>query len=202
MNEPASTLPAADTTPMAFKEWSLVCEAMGRGFSSLFLRKGGIAEGREGFSFKHRSFWLFPTFFHAQLGSLCLPPGWHPEPPPTGDQDRADLRIRWRAEIAWTTVVTDESLLPELAPWHLWNEEVVRERFHYEDAPGIHLAYARISALPADWVIPWERGFGGCRSWVSLPDQGSAEHLPLLRPCRAEEEWERDSLALRALLGL
>jgi hypothetical protein len=36
---------------IAFKEWAIVCEALGRGGQSIILRKGGIAEGREGFSF-------------------------------------------------------------------------------------------------------------------------------------------------------
>jgi len=34
---------------VGFKEWSLVCDAFGRGEQSIILRKGGIAEGREGF---------------------------------------------------------------------------------------------------------------------------------------------------------
>lgn len=49
-----------------FKEWALVCEALGRGRQSIILRKGGIAEGRDGFSFRHNEFFLFPTWFHEQ----------------------------------------------------------------------------------------------------------------------------------------
>jgi hypothetical protein len=41
---------------MAFKEWAVVCEALGSGRQSVILRKGGIAEGREGFAFLHREF--------------------------------------------------------------------------------------------------------------------------------------------------
>jgi hypothetical protein len=52
---------------VGFKEWSLVCDALGCGEQSIILRKGGIAEGREGFSFRHREFFLFPTFFHEQV---------------------------------------------------------------------------------------------------------------------------------------
>ena len=44
---------------IGFKEWAVVCEALGSGRQSIILRKGGIAEGREGFSFKHREFFLF-----------------------------------------------------------------------------------------------------------------------------------------------
>ena len=34
-----------------FKEWTLICDALGRGEQSIILRKGGIAEGRAGFRF-------------------------------------------------------------------------------------------------------------------------------------------------------
>jgi hypothetical protein len=51
---------------VGFKEWAIVCEALGRGRQSIILRKGVIAEGRDGFSFRHREFFLFPTYFHEQ----------------------------------------------------------------------------------------------------------------------------------------
>jgi len=43
---------------IGFKGWSLVCDAMAQGTQSIILRKGGIAEGREGFSFWHREFFV------------------------------------------------------------------------------------------------------------------------------------------------
>ena len=52
---------------VGFKEWALVCEALGRGEQTILLRKGGLAEGREGFGFRHEEFFLFPTFFHEQV---------------------------------------------------------------------------------------------------------------------------------------
>ncbi len=39
---------------VGFKEWAIVCGALGRGDQTVILRKGGIAEGRAGFSFKYR----------------------------------------------------------------------------------------------------------------------------------------------------
>ena len=57
---------------IGFKEWSLACNALGHGAQSVILRKGGIAEGREDFSFRHREFFLFPTFFHEQIGKVRI----------------------------------------------------------------------------------------------------------------------------------
>jgi len=71
----------------AFKEWSLVCRAIGTGLTSLILRKGGIHEGRRGFHFDHDAFWLFPTSFHAQREQLRLPPGFAAG---VGGEDRDD----------------------------------------------------------------------------------------------------------------
>jgi hypothetical protein len=51
---------------IGFKEWQVVCDALADGTQSIILRKGGIHEGRQGFSFAHDSFFLFPTRFHAQ----------------------------------------------------------------------------------------------------------------------------------------
>ncbi len=55
---------------IGLKEWSLVCDALGRGEQSVILRKGGIAEGRDGFSFRYNEFFLFPTFFHERIGKV------------------------------------------------------------------------------------------------------------------------------------
>jgi hypothetical protein len=57
---------------VGFKEWSLVCDALGRGTQSVILRKGGIAEGRRGFSFRYREFFLFPTLIHEQVEKVRI----------------------------------------------------------------------------------------------------------------------------------
>lgn len=57
---------------IGFKEWALVCGALGRGEQHVLIRKGGIAEGRAGFRFRHDAFFLFPTLFHEQLERTTL----------------------------------------------------------------------------------------------------------------------------------
>ena len=79
---------------VAFKEWAIVCEAIGSGRQSIMLRKGGIAEGRDGFAFKHRGFFLFPTWFHEQLEKTTLPVGTTLPP-----QLEGEIEILSRAEI-------------------------------------------------------------------------------------------------------
>ena len=58
---------------IGFKEWAVVCDALGRGEQTILLRKGGIAEGRNGFGFHHAEFFLIPTFFHEQVVKVRMP---------------------------------------------------------------------------------------------------------------------------------
>ena len=55
----------------AFKEWAIICDTLASGGQSIILRKGGIHESRDGFSFNHPEFFLFPT----PLRTICKIPG-------------------------------------------------------------------------------------------------------------------------------
>ena len=149
---------------IGFKEWAVVCEALGKGRQSIILRKGGIAEGRAGFSFQHREFYLFPTWFHEQpdkvrASGLAIP-----------ESNPAEIEIRYLARLEHASVITSWSTAEALAPLHILKPEVVRERFDYDQAPGIHVGFVRVFRLAMPWALANEQSFGGCRSWVPLPD--------------------------------
>src|SRR6267143_5866898 len=55
---------------IAFKEWAIVVDALGRGEQIIILRKGGIREDQGGFKMDHSQFLLFPTLFHQQRESV------------------------------------------------------------------------------------------------------------------------------------
>ncbi len=148
---------------VGFKEWALVCEALGSGAQSILLRKGGIAEGRAGFQFQHREFFLFPTFFHEQIERVRMEGATLPA------QTAGEIEIRYFARVDFATVVTEWSTAEALEPWHVLTRAVVRERFDYDDAPGIHLAFVRVYRVEPAWIFPAAARYGGCRSWVELP---------------------------------
>jgi len=152
----------------AFKEWALVCEALGSGGQSIVLRKGGIAEGREGFRFHHPEFFLFPTLFHEQLAKTILPPE---TAMPAGN---GRIRINYWARVEWTARIENLETARKLASFHIWKESVVEERFRYDEKPGLHLAFLRVYRLDAPWDFPDAPAYGGCRSWVKLPEPPSA----------------------------
>ncbi|HEY5752281.1 MAG TPA: DUF1802 family protein [Chthoniobacterales bacterium] len=183
-------------TLAGFKEWALVCAALERGETSLILRKGGIAEGRAGFRFKHSDFFLFPTFFHEQLARTRL----HPEtvvPTP----EPGTITITARATVEWTELVTDPAILEKLTPLHILQQSVVDERFHYGkegEIPAINVAFLRVWKLKTPWKFPDAPKYGGCRSWIDLPDLPTdfAE-----TPALTDEEHARRSTTLRELLA-
>jgi len=163
---------------VGFKEWALVCEALGAGEQSVILRKGGIAEGRDGFQFQHREFFLFPTFFHEQIEKTRT------------DRDLSeprggDIEIQFFARVEVSAVVLAWETARALEPFHILQREVVRERFDYDETPGIHVAFVRVFRLGPHWIFPDEARYGGCRSWVMLPELPREFHL---EPVLSDEE--------------
>ncbi|MBV9008695.1 MAG: DUF1802 family protein [Verrucomicrobia bacterium] len=146
---------------IGFKEWSLVCDAIGRGEQCVLLRKGGIAEGRGGFCFQHREFFLFPTFFHEQITNVRNAPGTLPQ---ATDLSTITLYVQIEQAVHITSLVMAEAL----APLHVLAPRLVAERFAYK-GEGLSVAFVRAFQLSQPWSFPNEKRFGGCRSWISLP---------------------------------
>jgi hypothetical protein len=157
-----------------FKEWSSVCQAITDGRQTIIIRKGGIAEGRDGFSFKHREFYLFPTRFHEEAEKITEPQFSSPGGP------NGDVIIECAVTVAWSGAITEWSIAEALAPFHILREEVVRERFESTDAPGVHVALVRAFRLSRPWTLPNEKRFGGCRSWVELSKPPELQLMPVL----------------------
>jgi len=175
---------------VGFKEWALVCEALGRGEQSVLLRKGGIAEGRGGFGFRHEEFFLFPTFFHEQVVKVRTPGAELPAP----HEGEIEIRYFARLEAQCRIASWDEAVA--LEPFHILSESVVRERFEYKDA-GLHVALVRVFRLEPTWTFPNKPVYGGCRSWVNLPEFPAARFAPVL----SEREHAAWSARFRSALG-
>ena len=177
---------------IGFKEWALVCEALGSGRQSIILRKGGIAEGRDGFRFQHDDFLLMPTLFHEQIAKLNLPEGT-----PIPQLNNGVHSLTLRAAVEWTEDLTDWEQIKRLGPLHIWKEHVIRERFEYDKKQGVSLAFLRIYRLGTPFEFPDAPKYGGCRSWVQLVDlPESVQSTPVLNDeqHRAAEDAVREAL--------
>jgi len=157
---------------IAFKEWEVVCDALASGRQTILLRKGGIHEGRDGFSFAHQSFYLFPTKFHAQMdqvreGNFEPSREWQ-----VGDV----VVITHHVEVTSAETLTDWEEVRKLHPHHIYTEQTVRERFDWEGkgmaSGSIHVAHVQVKKLDKPWELVYEPKYGGCRSWLELPERG------------------------------
>ena len=147
----------------AFKEWALVCASMLRGETSLIFRKGGIAEGRDGFRFQHDRFFLFPTFFHEQADRLRVDI-------PIPELEPDIITFSAYIQVEFTRWIDNLSLLEPLSDLHLLKPEVLEQRFAYDEPQGLHLAMIRVFRITPEWSLPDQKSFGGCRSWIELPE--------------------------------
>ncbi|MEM7384662.1 MAG: DUF1802 family protein, partial [Verrucomicrobiota bacterium] len=135
--------------PIGFKEWSVVCEALGEGKQSIILRKGGIAEGRAGFAFQYPRFFLFPTLFHEQLDQLRYqPPADWTDP---GVVEGEPVTVSYRVDMQASAVVDHWQTILSLEPFHVWTEKVIEDRFDYTGNRCLHLAVVRVHRLKVPW---------------------------------------------------
>jgi hypothetical protein len=176
---------------IAFKEWQVICDALASGRQSILLRKGGIHEGRSGFSFAHDAFYLFPTKFHAQSshvreGDFTPEREW---------QDGDRFRITHHAKALFAVTLTDWQQVDALQPHHIYTGETLRERFDWEGkgmaSGSIHLAFVRVSRLQTPLELTYEKRFGGCRSWLELDESEPENPVPVLTNEDSEALRER-----------
>ncbi len=170
-----------------FKEWQVVCDALANGTQSIILRKGGIHEGREGFSFAHESFFLFPTRFHAQAehvreGRVETLAEW---------QTDDTVHITHRVEVIHAVTLTNWQKVAALAPYHILTEATARERFDWQgkgmNSGSIHVALVRVFKLNKPWELTYTTAFGGCRSWIKLPPAPEVNESPVIADVKFAE---------------
>lgn len=165
-----------------FKEWAVVCKALEEGRQSVILRKGGIAEGREGFRFENRCFHLLPTRYHEQVSRTVLPSGTPLPLAPEGV-----IPVSCRCEVVESGLVADPGRLDELSEFHILSRETVEQRVHYDEPCGVRVALVRAYRLEPVWELADSPSYGGCRSWVELPDPPAGHETPAWEDAAFEE---------------
>ncbi len=177
---------------VAFKEWAVVVDQLGSGRQALILRKGGIAEGRSGFTFKKQAFFLFPTGFHQQKEGTVLGEEVTWAAP---SEDLVQLQYYAIVQQLWEIRKWDK--VAALRPFHCWSDEVLRERFAYDQENLLSAAFVRVYSLEKPWILPNEKKYGGCRSWVTLA--GSPPTVSK-RPVMDESTFQAMQTAVKAVL--
>ena len=180
---------------IAFKEWAVVVDALGRREQILILRKGGVREQRGQFDVDHREFWLFPTQYHEVESSII--PSKRPalrEIAAAAVKDFVD--IEYYAVADSVLKMGDSASLGRLQGRHIWSEQVLRERFQFGREPGLHALLTRVYRRPSPVRLPMRESYGGCKSWVELEEPLFIEGLtPVLTD--AEYSKQRDEICDR-----
>jgi hypothetical protein len=170
---------------IAFKEWAIVVDALGRGEQILILRKGGLSEGRGGFTVEHPRFLLFPTLYHQQREAV-IPAAQArfdviaPRMPPP---DR--VRLEFVAEVAAWRNVDSVAAVERLRGQHIWRDEIIAERFDWGRTRNLFALAVRVFRLPRTVELPMQPAYGGCKSWVELGEEVPTEGaVPVLDEAR------------------
>ncbi|MGJ8644001.1 MAG: DUF1802 family protein [Luteolibacter sp.] len=184
-----------------FKEWQVICDALASGRQSVILRKGGIHEGRTGFSFAHDSFYLFPTKFHAQTDHVCE----GSFTPDSEWKEGDEFQITHHAQALFAVTLTDWEKVAALSPYHIFTDETLKERFDWEGkgmaSGSIHVAFVRVSKLKEPITLTYSKRFGGCRSWVDISEipDAPAENL---EPVLADDQFDKLNSEIQQICGI
>ncbi|MCW5558026.1 MAG: DUF1802 family protein [Verrucomicrobiae bacterium] len=173
--------PQTPSMRVAFKEWAVIVEALGRGRQSLILRKGGIAEDAGVFRVDHPRFLLFPTQFHQHRDHVLPDAADLADAAATQAPPPDQLRIRYAAAVVGWRLLASLGEVQALAGHHLWSPETIANRFTWGGEESIVLMALRVFRLEPPAELPMQPDYGGCRSWVTLEqDIDTAGALPVL----------------------
>jgi hypothetical protein len=162
----------------AYKEWAVICEALGRGDQSLLLHQAGTDEGDPAFLRNEAQFWLFPTFSQQQQTGIIedaktLLQQVETDRPPSGT-----VRVQYWAEI--TTIYRVREALPAvlLAHLHYYSEETVLQRLEagLGGVGGLYVLVVRVWKPPRAVEIAEAADPASRPCWVELAQPLSTEN--------------------------
>ncbi len=177
----------------ALKEWNVAVQALAAGETVLLLRKGGIREQEGRFRVRYDRVLLYPTFEHQKPHLLkshyakkvrVVESGWHP----------ATIELSAWAVIDHILSIDGNTNLERLQPFHVWNQEFVRERMQWNPRQPLYLLVLRTYRLPSVVEIPYLSAYGGCRSWISL---ATAIDIKGSQPVLSDRAYEEVVAAVR-----
>ena len=183
----------------ALKEWSVAVDALASGEMMLLLRKGGIREQKGHFSAEAEQVVLLPTFEH-QKPELLKPAyrsrvskvesGWHP---------RIIQLIAW-AQITRIFLTHDAEAVAALSAFHIWQPELAQERLKWKATQPLYVLALRTYRFAQPIDLPWEKSYGGCRSWVSLAQKIEMNEA-MATPAMSDEDYGRRLDAIAGVLS-
>lgn len=152
---------------LVFKEWAYVVEALASGRQTIILRKGGIAEEEGDFNLRRNEFLLMPTAYH-QAAALIKTDWYNQVKDTVYIPDQLTTIITYRAKVSNYQLITSEDEVMALDSLHVWNNDVVLERFNRWKNNQVHCLYVAIERLEQPIVLEMKPEYGGCKSWIEI----------------------------------
>jgi hypothetical protein len=133
------------------------------------VRKGGLHEDGRHFGLRSPRVWLYPTAEH-QRPELLKAAYRH-----TIDLSRASpvgepIRIDGWADVVGVGKVVDPGHLAEIDSKTIWTHEYAESRLQWKRRDPLWVLALRAYRLAEPMTVPWRDEYGGCTSWVDLPD--------------------------------
>ncbi len=185
------------TITHALKEWATAVNALEQGKTILLLRKGGIREENKRFQVDQSRVLLHPTYEH-QKPELLKPEyanqvtpvasGWHPD----------QVRIGSWAEITDILLLGYEPAIQALLPFHIWNEQFVRDRLQWKPRQPVYVLLLRTYQLSTPQMITYRPEYGGCKSWIEL---GEPVTITDAVPVLSDAEYVKQANVIRSTIA-
>jgi hypothetical protein len=185
---------------VALKEWAVVCDLLLGGEQVLLLRKGGIHEPRRGFRMEHDAFLLYPNVEHQNPAQLR--PDLHPrlETAPRAPRTSGDVILPGYCRVVDVVQVKDGAQAQALQPLTCWTAPFFEQRLAYKPERPLFAVTVRAYRFPSPAVLPYDRLYGGCRSWVPLRHAVDDATLATALPALADASFSARRDAVRAAL--
>jgi hypothetical protein len=184
---------------IAFKEWAIVVDALGRGEQILILRKGGIAEGRGGFQVEHPEFLFFPTLFHQQRESVLPAAQQRYDKISASFPSPETLSLEFFARVVDWRRIESLEVAQRLRGQHIWRDDVIEQRFDWGKNKNIFALAVRVYRLPQMIELAMQPNYGGCKSWIEIEREISVEGS---QPVLPDAEFGKKLGAFQDLLEL
>jgi hypothetical protein len=155
----------------------MVCTALCEGRQMILLRKGGILEAIGGFEIEHRTFLLFPTFLHQNLGMIK-------KADQAGFQQLAEepseITMTCGATVTDIVQLKDRGQMDQLEDQHIWTPPLIDMRYNYRPKNPLYLLVVRAFKLKSPVAVANTPEYAGCKSWVPLASGVSFEAQPVM----------------------
>lgn len=156
-----------DSLQHALKEWAVAVKALEQGETALVVRKGGIRE--KAFAVPKTRFLFFKSYEHQNPDQLD--PAYHdllrsiPE-----RRDDGPVVFTSFAEVQGAYEVSEAEELEALAPYHVWTHEYAESRLKWRPKKPLTVLVLRAHLLPEPVEFEYRAEYGGCKSWIELPE--------------------------------